>query len=164
VNEVQILALIHDSWLGEVCRSVTWLFPTFETLHFIGLTTLIGAMMIVDLRLIGMVKIPMKSALRFTHVAFVGFALNVISGVGCFASNPSNYYHNPSFRLKMLLILLAGLNLVYFEVFERRKVLALGDGVATGLDTKIVAGLSLTLWTLVIILGRFLPVTALGGG
>jgi hypothetical protein len=64
----------------------------------------------------------------------------------------------------MLLILLAGLNLVYFEVFERRKVLALGDGVATGLDTKIVAGLSLTLWTLVIILGRFLPVTALGGG
>jgi hypothetical protein len=145
-------------------RKVMWLFPASETVHFIGLTLLFGALMVVDLRLIGVITLPIRAALKFTHLAMAGFALNVISGIGCFASNPVNYYENPSFRWKMLLILLAGLNLAWFELVERRKVLSLPEGAATPLDTRVVAGISLLLWTGVIILGRFLPVTATGGG
>ena len=164
MTETQILAWIHDSALGMTMRRLMWLFPASETVHFIGLTALIGALLIVDLRLIGVLRLPVKSALNFTYLAMVGFTLNLVSGVMLFASNPANYYSNPLFRWKMLLILLAALNLAWFELVERRKVETLPAAARAGLDTQIVAALSLTLWTGVIILGRFLPVTATGGG
>ncbi len=156
---------LEHSWLGDMMRQVSWLFAMCETLHFIGLCTLMGALLIVDLRLIGVItKGTIKSTLNFTYLAMFGFALNLISGIGCFASNPTNYYENPLFRWKMLAILIAGLNLAFFELVERKKLLALPEGAALPLESKISGALSLVLWTAVIILGRFLPVTALGGG
>ncbi len=161
----KIMHALEFSWAGDLMREVSWLFAFCETLHFIGLCTLMGALLIVDLRLIGVIKKgSIKSTLNFTYLAMAGFAMNLISGFGCFASNPTNYYENPLFRWKMLAILIAGLNLAFFELVERKKLLALPEGAPMPLESKISGAASLLLWTAVIILGRFLPVTALGGG
>jgi hypothetical protein len=153
-----ILNWLQASWLGEITRDVVWLFAFFETIHFIGLCILMGAMLLVDLRLLGVLRLgSIRSVLSFTHVAIFGFALNVISGLGFLASAPNVYIDNPIFQAKIILIIVAGLNVLWFEVVERRKILALVEGVDTGADTKLVAGLSLVLWTVIIVLGRFLP-------
>ncbi len=157
-NVKAMLAAIHDTGLGEMIRSVWWAFATLETLHFLGLCMLIGAMIVVDLRLIGHFKqASIKMVLPLTYIAIAGFVINTLSGIGFFASNPTVYYTNPAFRLKVLLILLAGLNVAWFELKERKKLLALPEGADPDRETKIVAMLSLMLWLGVLILGRLLP-------
>ena len=163
MNEAAILEAIRNTWLGETIRNVSWTFAMLEFLHFFGLCLLFGAMLLVDLRLVGVLKAgSVKSTLRFTHLAIAGFVINLVTGAGFFASNPINYWQNPLFKIKMLLVVLAGLNVIWFELKERKKVEALAEGDPADLDTRIVAGLSLVLWTLIIILGRFLP--TLGAG
>lgn len=153
-----LLKWMEASWLGVMTRDIQWMFAFFETIHFIGLCILMGALLVVDLRLMGVLRFgSLRSVLSFTHVAIFGFILNLISGLGFLASAPYTYVNNPIFQVKLALIIVAGLNVLWFETVERRKVLALVEGVDTGADTKLVAGLSLVLWTLIIILGRFLP-------
>jgi len=159
MNPAPFLNWIEQTWLGEFTRNSTWAFVTFETLHFIGLCILIGAMIIVDLRLLGVIKVgSLKSVLSFTHWAIFGFAINLLTGIGFFASAPYTYWHNPLFQIKMVLIIVAGLNVAWFELVERKKVLALVEGGTTGSDTKLVAGLSLVLWFTILVVGRFFPV------
>lgn len=153
-----LMRWLEASWLGVVARDIAWMFAFFETVHFIALCILMGAMLVVDLRLLGVLRVgSLRSVLSFVHLAIFGFALNVITGLGFLASSPYTYIDNAIFQWKLILIVVAGLNVLWFETVERRKVLALVEGVETGADTKLVAGLSLVLWTSIIILGRFLP-------
>ena len=163
MNETAILEAINNSWLGETVRSISWMFAALEFFHFFGLCLLFGALLLVDLRLIGVLRAgSVKSTLRFTNLAIAGFVINLISGIGFFASNPGNYWGNVLFKIKMILVILAGLNVIWFELMERKKIEALAEGEAPHADTKIVAGLSLLLWTALIVLGRFLPVLGVG--
>lgn len=162
--EHQILEFFANTPVNHAIRNISWLFAVCETVHFFGLSVLFGSLLLVDLRLIGVWKVGSgKAAVQFTYVAMVGFALNLISGFGCFSNNPESYWANPTFRLKMLLIAFAGLNLLWFELREKRKVALLASGEAADFESKIVASVSLILWTLVIVAGRWLPVTAGGG-
>ncbi len=163
MNETAILEAIRNTWLGETIRDISWTFAALEFLHFFGLCLLFGAMLVVDLRLVGALKVgTVKSTLRFTHLAIAGFVINVITGAGFFASNPENYWQNPLFKIKMVLVVLAGLNVIWFELKERQRVEALLEQEPCHLQTRVVAGLSLLLWTAIIVLGRFLP--TLGAG
>ena len=158
MNVHDILAWIESSGLGTTVRDVEWIFPTLETLHFMGLCVLIGSLMVVDLRLLGVAKsIPMRPALSFVPIAIGGFCVNLLSGIGFFFSDPFRYYPNVAFRLKMLLILIAGLNALWFQFVELPKVRDLPPGAQTKLRVKVVAALSLLLWFCVIIAGRFMP-------
>jgi hypothetical protein len=161
--DTSFLRPIHDSAIGEAIRLSAWMFPALETIHFIGLCVLIGAMVLVDLRLLGVLPTgSIKSVLRFTHLAIAGFAINLFSGIGFFISNPENYAQNPLFWAKMMLVLLAGLNVAWFEWAERQPLLALPDGSALPASTRTVAGISLALWCGIIILGRLLPLLGIG--
>ena len=158
MTEAEILHWIRETWLGATVRQSRWLFASGETLHFIGLSLMVGSLLIVDLRLLGFIrKIPIRSAIKFLPFAIVGFVINLATGVLFFAADPHMYWPNPAFKLKMGLILLAGLNALVFTVMEQRRVLTLGDDESTGAFTKVTAGLSLGLWLSVLLLGRLLP-------
>jgi hypothetical protein len=164
MSEHQVLLWFYGTWLGHVTREVSWLFAFFESVHFIGLCILMGALLLVDLRLIGFFKnVPIRSVLQFTHLAVLGFLINATSGLGFFCSDPFNYWHNPAFKLKMALVLIAGLNVAWFELAERHKVLALAPQADTDGLTKLVAVLSLCLWTAILLLGRLLPSFGING-
>lgn len=153
-----ILAWMESSGLGTTVRNSDWIFPMLETLHFMGLCTLFGAIMVVDLRLLGVARfIPMRPALSFVPIAIGGFCVNLVSGVSFFFSDPFRYYPNVAFRLKMLLILIAGLNALWFQFVELPKVRDLQPGDKTSLSVRFIAALSLLLWIGVIIAGRFMP-------
>ncbi|WP_047170423.1 DUF6644 family protein [Novosphingobium sp. Rr 2-17] len=135
-------------------------FSVCETIHFFGLCLLLGAILVIDLRLLGLMKrTPVDAVMKFVPIAFVGFALNLLTGICFLAYNPAGYATNWMFWLKMSLVLLAGLNMLFFSFVEHPRILKTPAGGSFGTVTRICAVLSLTLWIAVIIAGRLLPVT-----
>lgn len=154
MSEAEILRWFRDTSYGELVRDVYWLFSALEIVHFMALCVLFGAILFVDLRLLGLNKrIPLDVCLRFIPVALIAFVFSLASGLGFFCSAPLDYWPNPSFRIKMLLIVLAGANALWFAAVERRV------GAESTMSTRVSAGLSIALWVTVIVLGRLLPYT-----
>lgn len=154
----EILAWIESCWLGVMIRDIAWMFPAMETLHFMGLCVLFGSLMVIDLRLLGIARfIPMGPAMSFIPITIGAFAVNLLTGIGFFCADPFRYFPNIAFRVKMLLIVLAGLNALWFQFVETPKLKSLSAGAGTGVSVKIVAALSLILWISVIVMGRMIP-------
>jgi hypothetical protein len=146
------------TWAGEFVRAYGWVFPTLESLHFVGMALLIGIVGIIDLRVLGIARgLPVAPLHRLLPLAFLGFGLNLVSGVFFFAAEPAAYAFNVAFRLKMLGILLAGLNALWFRLGVFLDVEKWGAGIDTSPLAKLISGVSLLLWTAVIVGGRFIP-------
>ncbi|MDG2090145.1 MAG: hypothetical protein P8J61_03410 [Gammaproteobacteria bacterium] len=146
------------SWLGVASREVSWIFVAAETAHFIGLSILFGSLLVIDLRVVGFARfINMKAAMKFIPIAMVGFAINLLSGITFIASNPERYGPNIAFQWKMGLVLIAGLNALWFYFGEHKELSQLADGEDADFRAKVIGGLSLIIWVVVIILGRFMP-------
>lgn len=155
--DVSTLMWFHDTWLGEVTRESTWLFTAGLTLHFFGICLVVGAMLVVDLRLLGFLRgIPIAATFKLLPVAIGGFILNALTAFMFFCFDPVGYAVNPAFQVKIVLLILAGINAVAFTLFEHRKLAAVGPDYETGVLTKVSAGLSLLLWMLIILFGRLI--------
>ena len=151
--------------LNQFVMGLAWTWPTLETLHFLALCLLLGALLIMDLRLIGFQNvIPLKAVHSLMPVAIGAFAVNLITGLGFLVGDPRLYTSNWAFWLKMVLILLAGLNfLLYYKKVEPQ-LLALGPNEATPSLAKAIGVASLIFWFGVLSLGRLLPYLGPGGG
>ena len=151
--------------LNGLVIGYAWSWPTLESLHFLALCTLMGSLLVMDLRLIGFHKIiPLKAVHSLMPVALVSFAINLITGLGFLFGDPYTYAANYAFWVKMSLILLAGINfLVYFTKVEP-VVVKLGPSDPTPGIAKVVGALSLLFWFGVLSYGRLLPYLGTGGG
>jgi uncharacterized membrane protein len=127
-------------------------------LHFIGLALLIGTVGILNLRVLGFEKRLTGASLhRLMPWAMAGFGINVLTGTLAFIGMPSYYAFDAAFWLKILALLLLGLNAAVFyltDAFE--SVERLGPGEEAPRLAKLVAGSSLFLWFAVITLGRYI--------
>jgi uncharacterized membrane protein len=127
-------------------------------LHFIGLALLIGTVGILNLRVLGFEKRLTGASLhRLMPWALAGFGINVLTGTLAFIGMPAYYAFDVAFWLKILAVLLLGLNAAVFYLtpaFESVERLGPGDD-APGF-TKWIAGSSLFLWFAVITLGRYI--------
>jgi hypothetical protein len=152
-----VLQAIHDTWLGDVTRQNSWLFTLGLVLHFIGLCLLLGGMLVIDLRLLGVAKrMPIGGALSLLPIAIVGFAINLLTGIMFFCFDPFGYWGNPAFKLKMALVLIAGLNAIVFTVTSHRRLAATPDEYSTSVPVRVSAAASLLLWFGVILFGRLI--------
>ncbi len=150
------LQVAHDTWLGEYTRTHAWAFTTGLVVHFIGLCLLLGAMLVIDLRLLGLGRsVPVRAVFQLLPVAIAGFAINLLTGVVFFVFDPFGYWLNPAFKIKMVLILVAGLNALVFTLVEQPKALS-EEGQGVGVLTRISAGMSLFVWFAVILFGRLI--------
>jgi hypothetical protein len=155
---MDLLQSLDGTWIGTTVKTSVWIFPVLETLHFIGLAILIGGIAILDLRVLGVGKrLPVGPLHKLLPLVFVGFGINLVTGVLFFLSDPLGYGVNPSFQVKMIFILLAGLNALWFELKLARHVNEWGPGVDASTHAKIVCGLSLFFWAGIITTGRLLP-------
>ena len=135
----------------------TWAWPISESLHFLGLSLLIGNIGLFDLRLLGFAKrLPPGALHRLIPWGIFGFGLNVITGVSFFAGMPGEYMYTPIFQAKMLFVLLAGINVLAFYLTVFPQVEALRPGEDAPLSAKIIGGTSLFLWVAVMCCGRLL--------
>lgn len=151
--------------INQLVLGYAWSWPTLESLHFLALCTLMGSLLIMDLRLIGFQRIiPLQAVHSLMPVAIVSFAVNLITGLAFLFGDPRLYTANWAFTAKMILILLAGVNfLVYFTKVEPM-ILKLGPNEATPSLAKMVGVLSLVFWFGVLSFGRLLPYLGTGGG
>ena len=162
-NEAALVAWFKFAWPGPITRGSTYLFACGEALHFIGLCMLFGSLIFVDLRIMGFYKsIPVKATLAFLPYAIIGFLINLATGWIFFTSAPSMYIDNPAFLWKMSFIVLAGLNALVFTIWELPKVARLGPGEDAPILAKTLAAGSLTIWLIVLLLGRWLPIFTVG--
>ena len=154
-----------STWINGLVIGYAWSWPTLESLHFLGLCLLIGALLIMDLRLIGFNRIiPLQAVHSLMPVAIVAFAINLITGMAFLFGDPYTYFANWAFWAKMSLIVLAGLNfVVYFTKVEPR-ILKLGPNEPTPAMAKTVGVLSLLFWFGVLSYGRLMPYLGTGGG
>jgi len=158
VNADGILTWIENSALAQVLIETPWAFPTLETLHFIGLILLMGSLYVMDMRLMGFGRaMPIAAVLRFVPVSVIGFLINLSTGIGFLFTDPFRYYPNLAFRLKMLAIVLAGLNLLWFKLALNVKALEAQNSSDPGLMIRWIGGISMLLWTSVVVLGRMIP-------
>lgn len=137
-------------------------FPWAETVHVMAITTVIGVIAIVDLRLIGVASTSYpvsrltKSLLPLT---WIGFAVAVVTGLLLFSSQPMTYFDNFAFRMKMVLLVAAGFNMAVFHLLTMRG-LALWDKDAPVPTAAKAAGvLSMIIWILIVIFGRWIGFT-----
>jgi hypothetical protein len=135
-----------------------WVWPACETLHFIGIALLIGVTGALDLRLLGFMRaVPVVAMLDLMPWAVAAFAVNLVTGVLFFVGEPGQYVNNPAFYAKVLFIMLAGVNAVFFQVVLYRETCSVGSNEHTSALAKIVAVTSLLSWMAVMYWGRMLP-------
>jgi hypothetical protein len=148
--------------IGNYVAAHDWVWPLCETLHFVGMCVLLGTVGVVDLRILGVAKgIPIKLLEKFIPLGVMAFLVNLATGFIFIAGNPvggpMEYLTNLSLQLKMLLVLIAGINLLIFYVRGINRSLASvpPDGDAP-VGAKAVAAVSITAWIMVIVMGRFI--------
>ena len=135
----------------------TWGWPTVETIHFFGLSLLIGAIGMFDLRLLGVAKrVPIVALHRLIPWGIAGFSTNVLTGMMFLLTEPDQYIYNPAFHFKMLFVGMAGLNVLAFYLMVFRYVTPLGAGADAPRAAKLAGGASLAFWISVIVCGRYL--------
>ncbi len=155
--------LAADSALNQWIADTYWLWPVLEIIHFIGLTLLLGGLIIVDLRMAGHIQsITRDSTHQLLPLVIVGFILNLVTGVLFFYGDPGRYSINIGFQIKMVLVLIAGLNaLIYhwrvFPIVEKLK-----EGDETPMLARATAYTSLTMWAGVLLAGRLIPYVGTG--
>lgn len=155
-----LILLLRNSFAGVAMRDIPWLFPAFEVLHFMGMAMLVGAVGLIDLRVLGFARgLPLSALHRFQPIGVAGFIINAVTGLGFVTSDPLSYLMVGAYRLKMLLILVAGANVLIFYFGLSREMRQLGPGAAAPLPVKAVAAASLLLWLGVIWTGRFIAFT-----
>jgi len=150
---------LEQTPVGTSVRDSLWLFPIIETVHIFGIILLVGATSILDLRLMGLTfkdEAVSKLAQRFLPWAWAGFIIQVITGVLLFASEATKMYGNLGFQIKMLLIVVAGLNAFVFHSIAYQSVGKWENDPVAPLSARFAGLFSILLWFGIVAAGRWI--------
>jgi hypothetical protein len=135
-----------------------WMWPLCETIHYIGLSLLLGTVGLFDLRALGMAKGIAPYAIHgLIRWGIVGFILNIITGIVFFFGHPDQYAYNNAFYFKAAFMGIAGFNiLAFYGTRAFREMKTLGPLADVPGRVKLIAATSLSMWIGVLICGRLL--------
>ena len=134
-----------------------WAWPMAEILHYTGLTLLLGTIGLFDLRLLGWARaIPLQSLHRLIPFGVAGFGLNLLTGVMFMTSFPDQYLYNPAVQTKLVLMFVAGINLVLFYSLAWSDLRRLGPEESAPVKARVFTLVSLLAWLGVIACGRLI--------
>jgi hypothetical protein len=144
----------EQTWLGTLVRDSVWAFPVIESVHLLGLSLLGGAILIVDLRLLGFTLTRQRihdlaRAARPWLIA--GVCVMLTTGLLLFLSEAVKCYYNTSFRVKMVTLPIA---LLYTFVLKAR--FTRDPSLDTSRKSRLLAAGSIALWFVVAAAGRWI--------
>ena len=155
-----IFSALQAEPFAQAVSESTWLFPTIETVHVLALTLVVGSIMVVDLRLLNLasrnrpVRELVDEVLPWTWSAF---AVAAITGGLLFSSAALRYWGIWQFQTKMVMLILAAINMAIFHLGAYRGVEAWDRApISPPAAAKLAGGVSLTIWVTVIVLGRWI--------
>jgi hypothetical protein len=152
---------IEASSLARWMREAMWAYPAVEAVHILALAIVVGSIVIVDLRLLGLsreisVSRLSRHALPFTIGAFV---VAMFTGILMFTAHAEDFLTNRVFAIKMGLILLAGVNAAVLHSGPWRTIAQWDTGALPPASVRFQAALSIAIWISVIACGRLLAYT-----
>ncbi len=151
---------VEYSAVGTAIAESHFAYMLIEAAHLLGVAVAFGLLLLVDLRLLGLVfrSVPAARLLAQLRPWIIGgFALVFVSGVLIFWSSAARMVANPPFDIKILLVVLAGLNALYFELAVGRQLAGQQPTVETPRAARFAGIASIGLWSLVIVCGRLIP-------
>jgi len=154
--------LVH--WLAATRGSIAlheslYMYPLVESVHVIGIALFVGTIAMVDLRLLGRAfpGTPVSEmTARILPWTVAGFVIVTITGLLLFYAIPVRTFHSVWFRLKVVLILMAGLNIFMFHQRVQRDRERWDRDAVPPLGARVCATISLAAWALVIVSGRMI--------
>ena len=156
------LASLESSGVATKIRNSLYFFPLIEATHVFGLAMVFGTMAIIDFRLLGLASTRRSfrqmasDILKWTWAAFI---VTAATGSLMFITNAGVYYHNIFFRTKIVMLALAGINMLVFELTAGRSIDRWDKAASTPLIGRTTAVLSLAIWITIIFLGRWIGFT-----
>lgn len=156
---MDILTFLENSWPAKLAQDSLWGFPILEIVHLIGLTVVVGGMVILDLRLIGIGRSRSAIALQrmiLPHV-FGGFAIAFVGGFWLFIYQANKLAHDQAFLIKMLVLFpLVGLNALFMHFVAQKNMAAWDKDVMPPPLVRISALISLVVWLCILAAGRLI--------
>jgi hypothetical protein len=120
-----LLEAIQNTGLADWVRVSEWGYPIILTLHSVGLAMVVGTLFVIDLRLLGVAKsLPMRALKPLMLLVWLGFTLNLLTGLALFTADAEKFYHSPAFRLKICSVIIG----VALAVYLNAKVISAIDG------------------------------------
>ncbi|MHB8478617.1 MAG: DUF6644 family protein [Steroidobacteraceae bacterium] len=156
------IAYVENSALADNIRENDVLFPFIESVHVVAICLVVGSILAVDLRLLGLASAnrPVtRVAGGILPLTWAAFVLAVASGVLLFMSNASKYLENGYFLAKMCLLGAAGLNMAMFHVGSAKDLPRWEHDRRLPLKARLAGGLSILLWIAVVACGRWIGFT-----
>ena len=159
------LRWLQATTLATDIRDSLFYFPLLESIHVLGLSLVVGTIVVIDLRLLGLASTQrsfQKMASDIMKWTWAAFALTVLAGSLMFITNAAVYFHNSYFRLKIALLILAGLNVIVFQLTAWRSLPRWDRSPAAPPIGRAVAVITLALWVAMIVAGRMIGFTRTG--
>jgi len=157
-----LIAYFEDSGLAESIRENDVLFPLIESVHVVAICLVVGSILVLDLRLLGLASIH-RPVSRLTAavlpVTWGAFAVAATSGFLLFISNATKYLENGYFVAKILLICAAGVNMIIFHGISAKDLPQWEKEPMPPLRARLAGVLSILLWIAVVACGRWLGFT-----
>ena len=136
---------IAGSGLSKAISTSTWMFAVTESIHLLALSVIGGAVLIVDLKLLGY-GIRTQTLREVAHDAqkwfLASWTVMIVTGGLLFWSEPQKLYYSTPFAVKMICLLLGTI----FALTVRRRVTEAGEGSVSPITMKLIALVSLMLW------------------
>ena len=142
---------------GVWVRHSVWGWPVLESLHFMGMSVLIGTIGLFDLRLLGFARgVPYAALQRLIPLGIGAYTLNLMTGFIFLSGMPDQYLWNPAFRFKVTFMAVAGLNVLFFYSRVFRRLQTLSPDSAPPFSARVAGAVSLAMWIGVMSAGRLL--------
>lgn len=157
-----VIASIEASALGEWMRSSLKAMPVVEAVHVMAIALLFGSILIVDLRLLGFANTRRaftRVSDELLHYTWFAFVIAAITGLMMFAANASTYFNNTAFRWKLVMLVLAGVNMAVFQLKTVRSVSSWDQSSRPPSAARMAGALSILIWVSVIFFGRIIGFT-----
>jgi hypothetical protein len=148
--------LISAAAVKDFVLQHPFVWPTCETLHFVGMSLMFGVLMVVNLRLVGWLRgMSFASVHRLLPFGLMGFGINFITGMFFFIAASEQYTQNVAFHWKVILLQLAGINFLVLTVYD--EAWALPASAEAPLTGKLLGASALVFAIGVMYFGRMLP-------
>jgi hypothetical protein len=152
-----MLEAIQNTAFADWVRVSEWGYPIILTMHSLGLATVVGVLLVIDLRVLGFPKaLPILPLKQLMTLVWIGFTVNFVTGLALFSADAVKFFYSPTFRFKIASVVVG----VALALYIRSSALGIGGDfdrhvAAIPVRAKAAAVLSIAVWLAAIGLGRY---------
>jgi hypothetical protein len=150
---------IGDTWLSLWIVERFWAIPIIQTIHILTLAVTFGAVLLMNLRVLGLVgtdRTIARTGQRYLPMVWYGFVILIITGLGMITAEPVRELINPIFWIKMGLFLVAVVAAAWFQKSITRQSAGWAASETASAGLKLGALGIIALWLVIMLCGRWI--------